>query len=67
MGCDFLRGSEITSYLLGTPGRSTSVLDTSDLDLIKYGRLVKAGKCGAMFFSILVLFSLKCLESSLGP
>lgn len=48
MGCDFLRGSEIASYLLSTPRRSTSVLDTSDLDLIKYGRLAKAGKCGAM-------------------
>lgn len=52
MGCDFLRGSEIASSLLSRPGRSTSVLDTSDLDLMKYGKLEKAGKCGAVVFLV---------------
>lgn len=52
MGCDFLRGSEIASSLLSRPGRSTSVLDTSDLDLMKYDKLEKAGKCGAVVFLV---------------
>lgn len=52
MGCDFLRGSEIASSLLSTPGRSTSVLGTSDLDLMKYDKLEKAGKCGAVVFLV---------------